>query len=66
MTVPEKTSLSLGGLLVSPHSINLSHTVSDGLTLLLGMRGGDASGFVHSYWDKDAAEKAVQRVYEDV
>ena len=21
------------------------------------------SGFVHSYWDKDAAEKAVKRVY---
>jgi hypothetical protein len=64
MAVPEESFvISFGDVLVSPHSISFSHTFSDGLTLLLGMRGGDASGFVHSYWDKDAAEKAVQRVY---
>jgi len=50
------------GMYSGPTVCSFSHTFSDGVTLLLGMRGGDASGFVHSYWDKDAAEKAVQRV----
>jgi hypothetical protein len=52
MTVPEESIvISFGDALVSPHSISFSHTFSEGVTLLLGMRGGGASGFVHSYWD---------------
>ena len=42
MTVPEETFvIAFGGVLVSPHSISFSHTFSDGVTLLLGMRGGE-------------------------
>jgi hypothetical protein len=58
MAVPEEGFvISFGHVLVSPHSIGFSHTFSDGLTLLSGIRGGSASGFVHSYGDKDAARK---------
>jgi tetratricopeptide (TPR) repeat protein len=52
LTVPEESFvISFGDVLVSPHSISFSHTFCEGVTLLLGMRGGGASGFVHSYWD---------------
>src|ERR1700738_971105 len=36
-------------------SSDIAVAVKDGVVTL--------SGFVHSYWDKDAAEKAVKRVY---
>ena len=39
MAVPEESFvISFGDVLVSTHSISFSHTFSDGLTLLLGMR----------------------------
>ena len=37
------------------HSTDIAEAVKDGVVTL--------SGFVHNYWDKDAAEKAVKRVY---
>ena len=36
-------------------SSDIAVAVKDGVVTL--------TGFVHSYWDKDAAEKAVKRVY---
>ena len=43
MAVPEESFvISFGHVLVSSHSMSFSHTFSDGLTLLSGMRGSDA------------------------
>jgi hypothetical protein len=56
MAVPEESFvISFGDVLVSTHSISFSHTFSDGLTLLLGMRV--VTLLASCNWDKDAAEK---------